>query len=92
MASCPTVSSSVPHIKGEVAQERLTVFAPVRTVCDKSPMTVRGGGVRPVPMASMPFLRMGPPPRSSAFRLERFTASMPFLFEHDVLLEQVICK
>jgi hypothetical protein len=44
MVSCPRASSSVPHIEGEVAQERLTVFVPVRTVCDRSPMTVRGGG------------------------------------------------
>jgi hypothetical protein len=32
MVSCPRASSSVPHIEGEVAKERLTVFAPGRTV------------------------------------------------------------
>ena len=36
---------------------------PVRTACDGSPMTVRGGGVPPVSMASMLRYRMGPPPR-----------------------------
>src|SRR6516164_3081462 len=45
MAWCRRASSSVPHTEGEVAQQHLTVFGPVRTVCDRSPMTVRGGGV-----------------------------------------------
>src|SRR5215813_5217248 len=43
MASCPRVSSCV----------HLTVSAPVRTTCDGSPMTVRGGGVPHVRMASI---------------------------------------
>jgi transposase len=50
----PPALSCVPHIEGEVAQERLTVFASVRTVCDRSPMTVRGGGVPGETMALMP--------------------------------------
>ena len=64
MASCLRASSSVPHIEGEVAQEGLKVSLPVGTVCDRSPMTVRGGGAPADSMACMPCVRMGPPPRS----------------------------
>jgi len=65
-AWCPRASSSVPLTEGKVAQEHLKDFGPDRTVCDGSPMTVRGGGVPAESMAFTPFVRMGPPPRRFA--------------------------
>jgi hypothetical protein len=64
MASCPRAWSCVPHAEGEVAEVHLTVSA----LCARSrlPMTVRGGGVPAETMALVPFVRMGPPPRSFA--------------------------
>src|SRR5215470_17963918 len=59
MASCPRVSSCVQPTEGRLAQHHLTVSAPVRTTCDGSPMTVRGGGVPHVRMASIAVVQNG---------------------------------
>src|SRR5262249_9899670 len=45
-------------------------------------MTVRGGGVPAIPTALMPFVRMGPPPRS--FRCDAHHCIMVWVFTHRI--------
>ena len=59
MVSCPRVWFCVQPTEGRLAQHHLTVSAPVRTTCDGSPMTVRGGGVPHVRMASIAVVQNG---------------------------------
>src|SRR5262245_61702332 len=66
MAWCPRASSSVPHSEGRSLEGTLMTVSALSARCDRSPMTVRGGGVPYPGMALMPPHRMGLPPRSFA--------------------------